>query len=110
MPLAEKWNGTKWAYQTPPAPAGSTGSSLSGIDCTSASACVAVGSWYDASNNSHTLAEGLSSGAWGVEATPATGTTESEFLGVSCPSVTSCLGVGDVSGSTNVTELVEVYS
>ena len=40
-------------------PPGSTQSGLDAISGTAASSCVAAGNWYDSSNNSHTLAEGL---------------------------------------------------
>ena len=43
--LAERWNGTSWTIQSTPNPTGAKGSSLSGVSCTSASACTAVG--YD---------------------------------------------------------------
>src|SRR5437764_3823913 len=42
--FAMGWNGTPWTIQPPPDPAGATDSSLNGVACTSASACVAVGS------------------------------------------------------------------
>ena len=42
--LAEGWDGTAWTIQPTPDPAGATDSSLNGVACTSASACVAVGS------------------------------------------------------------------
>ena len=44
-PFAEGWNGSTWSIQTTPATPGiGTESQLSGVSCTSASACIAVGS------------------------------------------------------------------
>jgi hypothetical protein len=110
VPLAEKWNGTTWAAQAPPAPSGSTSSKLDGITCSSASSCVAVGSWFDSSSDSSTLAEGLNGNTWAIQATPATGSSNNEMLGVSCASDTSCTAVGDLSGPAPQDDLLEVYS
>jgi hypothetical protein len=111
VPLAEKWNGTTWTSETPPAPAGSSESSLLGVTCTGAAACEAVGNWYDSSSNSYALAEGLSGKTWGTQATPSTGSTNSELSGVSCNSGgLSCTGAGDVSGPNPQSVLIEVYS
>ncbi|MDQ6805931.1 MAG: hypothetical protein M3065_13410, partial [Actinomycetota bacterium] len=40
--LAEAWDGTTWTLQPTPNPAGSSGW-LSGVSCTSATACTAAG-------------------------------------------------------------------
>lgn len=42
--FSQRWNGTGWTYHSVPEPAGATGSSLEGVSCPSANACVAVGS------------------------------------------------------------------
>jgi hypothetical protein len=110
VPLAEKRNGTTWAAQALPAAPGSTSNRLDGVTCTSASSCVAVGSWFDSSGNSSTLAEGLNGNTWAIQATPATGSSNNELLGVSCPYPTSCTAVGDLSGPAPQDDLLEVYS
>src|SRR5580704_7900340 len=43
VPLIEAWNGTSWQIQATPNPAGSFGTHLTGVSCTSATACTAVG-------------------------------------------------------------------
>ena len=43
--LAERWNGTKWSIQHTPNPSGSSATILSGVSCSSVSACAAVGGW-----------------------------------------------------------------
>ncbi len=43
--LAERWNGTSWAIVPTPRPPGAHGSVLSGVSCTAASACTAVGDY-----------------------------------------------------------------
>jgi hypothetical protein len=46
--VAERWNGTAWAVQDTPSPAGSKVTTLNGVACTSAAQCVAVGSFSTA--------------------------------------------------------------
>jgi hypothetical protein len=54
--LAERWNGSTWAVQPTPNPAGSAFTALNAVDCTSAAQCVAVGS-FASSTAGLTLAE-----------------------------------------------------
>src|SRR5438128_2358635 len=63
--LAEAWNGTAWTTQTTPNPAGATASQLSGVSCSSATACTAVG-YYSDRSGTHTLAEACNGTAWTV--------------------------------------------
>jgi hypothetical protein len=51
-PLAEVWDGTTWTIQDPPAPGGGASASLSGVSCTAATACVAVGTIQTSPGNS----------------------------------------------------------
>jgi hypothetical protein len=44
--LAEHWNGSRWAIQPTPNPTGQAPSVLSGVSCTAATACTAVGDYY----------------------------------------------------------------
>jgi hypothetical protein len=90
--LAERWNGTAWAIQTVPGPAGS----LMGVSCPSVSACTATGSYSTSTGISKTLAEGWNAVAWATQPTPNPGGAEnSELYGVSCPSAWACTAVGD---------------
>jgi hypothetical protein len=85
--LAERWNGRKWRIQRTPRPAGSTDMVFTGVSCTSARACTAVGS-----TGAGTLAERWNGRRWGIQhiASPAAG-----FLtAVSCTSATFCMAVG----------------
>ncbi len=56
VPLAEGWNGTAWTTQETPTPEG-TGSWLSGVSCTSSSACIATGRSFDGDGLEVALAE-----------------------------------------------------
>ena len=90
--LAERWNGTRWAIQATPAPAGG-GGFLNAVSCTSPSACTAVGS-----SSSGTLAERWNGSSWAIQATPS---APGGFLsGVSCTSATACTAVGASSAGT----------
>jgi len=66
-PLAEFWNGVKWAHQsTTGAPHGY----LTGVACESASKCEAVGTAADSASGSATLAMGLRGSTWITQSTP----------------------------------------
>src|SRR5262249_37758879 len=64
VPLAERWNGTRWRIQATPIPQAG-GGFLNSVACVSASACTAVGS-----SNSGTLAEHWNGTRWRIQATP----------------------------------------
>lgn len=68
--LAEVWNGKKWAIEHTANPTGAKDSSLSGVSCTSATTCTAVGYYENSANTSLTLAEAWSDTRWTVEHTP----------------------------------------
>jgi hypothetical protein len=87
--LAERWNGTGWSIQSTPEPSGAQSSELSGVSCSSATACTAVG------HSSGSLAERWNGSTWAIQPVPKpTGAQSSELSGVSCPSATACTAVG----------------
>ena len=49
--LAEAWNGEKWQVEPTPNPTGASLSTLDAVSCTSATACMAVGYYYDSKGN-----------------------------------------------------------
>ncbi len=57
LTLAEGWNGTMWALQPTPNPSGAGASILTGVSCSSAAACTAVGPSIKNSGAEPTLAE-----------------------------------------------------
>jgi hypothetical protein len=109
--LAEAWNGTSWVIQPTPHPQTTKGSplvrlGLSGVSCTSATACTAVGGYSDLGNNL-TLAEAWNGNTWAIEPTPnVSGATLSS---VSCTSARACTAVGGLSDGTSFTR-VEVWN
>lgn len=55
--LVERWNGTKWSFQSTPLPTGNTSSELEGVACSSTSVCTAVGDYFKQGAGAVTLAE-----------------------------------------------------
>jgi hypothetical protein len=98
--FAEAWNGTKWSVQTVPVPSGSLLSSFSGVACTSANACTAVGTYDDSSEVAYTLAEAWNGTKWSVQTTPTPSGAKASILnGVACSSASACTAVGYWIGS-----------
>ena len=92
--LAEDWDGTSWAIQATPNPAGATSSSLAAVACTSADVCSAVGSEVSGTNPAGAnLAEQSASAVWTIAVTP-TASTAGPLAGVSCTDRTDCVAVG----------------
>jgi hypothetical protein len=89
--LVEHWDGNTWSIQTSPNPPGGSEFFLTGVSCTSATSCTAVGGYYN--GNWQPLAEYWDGNAWSIQTFP----SESSgwiLYGVSCPSATSCTAVG----------------
>jgi hypothetical protein len=98
--LAEAWNGTTWKTVPTPSPPGATDIALSGVSCTAADACTAVGSYDNSSGVLVTLAESWNGTSWRIQATPSPGATFSQLSGVSCPAAAACTAVGrDTAGT-----------
>jgi len=97
--LAETWDGTSWALQSVPAPAGSTSATLHQVSCTSATFCEAVGSEATASAAAAPFAEIWNGTAWTPQSAPSPAGATIAILGsVSCASATFCEAEG--GGST----------
>jgi hypothetical protein len=91
--LAERWDGTSWAIQSIPDPAGDLDNvDLTGVSCVTAGACTAGG------GAQATLAERWDGTSWAIQATPnPAGDRRSPttgFNGVSCVSAHACTAVG----------------
>jgi hypothetical protein len=90
--LAERWDGAAWTIQPTPNPSGVDVSALSGVACTSATACTAVGD-YGNGFNDLTLAERWDGTAWTIQPTPNAG-KGGKLSAVACTSSTTCTAVG----------------
>lgn len=93
--LAERWNGTRWSRQAikDPSATGSAGGDLTGVSCTGASNCWAVGYSTAAGNAFRTLIEHLKGGTWSIVASPHPGRIAG-MQAVSCVSRSNCTAVG----------------
>jgi hypothetical protein len=97
VPIAEVFTGTAWSLVPPVAVAGDNDVALSGVSCTSADACIAVGSNGDQelAVTSAALAERWNGSAWSVLPTPASPAGDfTELTAVSCRYATVCTAVG----------------
>ena len=106
--LAEAWDGTSWTIQSTATPTGATGASLSGISCTSPSACFAVGNSEAPGNELMTLAEGWDGSSWTIQST-SNPTTYTQLNSVSCTSAVACTAVGSYSTTTSRLVAAEIW-
>jgi hypothetical protein len=94
--LAEHWNGKKWVIQSTPNPSRAEGVDLTGVSCSSGTACVATGDSIRRSGADVTLALQWNGKKWVIQSTPNPhGAQDSDPLGVSCSSGTACTTVGE---------------
>jgi hypothetical protein len=95
--LAERWNGSKWAIVTSPNPA--KFSNLAAVTCLTVKDCYAVGSASPSSKytaTQQTLIAHWNGSTWTrVTSADPPSAPRNTLLGVSCPSATSCVAVGD---------------
>jgi hypothetical protein len=106
-PLAEQWNGTKWAVQSTPNPSGGHDVLLYGVSCSSATACTAAGNYVASDANERTLAERWNGTTWAIQPTPnPSGALRPEadvvLYGVSCSSATACTTAGFYANKSGV--------
>lgn len=102
--MAQRGNSGSWSLQTlPAAPVGAIGSELQGVDCTSATSCVAVGR-YDLSATTYWAWSATWNGtSWTQQTVPRpTGAQRSTLLDVSCSDASDCTGVGGYMNSSGV--------
>jgi Bacterial Ig-like domain (group 3) len=107
--LIEEWNGTNWFLMTSP-DQGSGDNRLTGVNCSSASSCVAVGYYYP-SSLPRTLVESWNGTSWTIVASPNVGAGDNLLAGVSCSDAIDCVAVGSSYSSTGVWQtLVESWN
>lgn len=113
-PLVENLAGSAWTASSPSSPGGpstaGTNSGLSGVACTSNTACVAVGSYETTSDGTEPLVETLGSGGW-TAGTPTAQNSNPTLYDVSCATTSACAAVGayviGTSDSLPMTETLE---
>jgi hypothetical protein len=98
--LSERWTGARWIAGKVPLPKGGVGVIVSGVSCVSADAC--KGAITDVSQgrggalSQISLIESWNGKAWSAVALPL-GTAEylADLAGVSCPTATDCVAIGN---------------
>jgi len=95
QPIAERWNGTRWARSAIPKPAGADEITVNGVACPSRAECVAVGTGYPPANSKSAIfpfADYWNGSRWTAGRAAASG---GGFAAVSCSSARNCYAVGD---------------
>jgi hypothetical protein len=96
--LIESWNGSSWSIVASPDTSPSQLNALSGVSCSSASACTAVG--FSFAVPDRTLIESWDGSVWSIVPSPNTSSTQGDGLsGVSCRGPTACTAVGSSGGN-----------
>jgi hypothetical protein len=102
-PYALTWNGASWTPDVMALPSNFGDGGFSGVDCSSAHSCAAVGEWQTATSMSarYGLAESWNSTGWHVNNTTHTA-SQNSLYGVRCPT-TTCFAVGSAYTPTGAT-------
>jgi hypothetical protein len=94
VPLAERWNGRRWALVPIPDPPAAMAAFLSGVSCTATDACVAVGFLTTRAGAVRTLAERWDGASWAIVPAPTPeGATALQLEAVSCGGANACVAV-----------------
>lgn len=105
--LVDHRDGTTWTIQTSSNPTGSTNTQLWGVSCPSTTSCFAVGS-YETAGIGKSLVERWDGLTWKIMTSPnPTASVDTILSGVSCPTTTSCFGVGNYATGTATNTLIE---
>ena len=99
--LVDTLSGTKWTASQAALPGGATDAAAGGIQCSSATSCLAVGV-STASGTTSSLLETLSGTTW----TASTFHAGDALTSLSCPSAGSCTAVGNVGAGQAVAEVL----
>ena len=112
-PLAERWQGGRWSILATPNPVTSTQTVLTGVACTSAKACIAVG-YFANPYFTQTLAEAWNGKSWSVQRTKnvpnPTSSVWGQLNGIWCVSAKACTAVGDYQGTVTQSTLAESWN
>jgi hypothetical protein len=98
-------SGTTWTAAQAPVPVGADAHprvSIGSVACPSATACVAVGNYYDSSGTQQGLLLTGFGAAWTATQAPlptTAGANGADLFSVACPSATACVAVGEYSDS-----------
>ncbi|HEY2638792.1 MAG TPA: hypothetical protein VGI66_02755 [Streptosporangiaceae bacterium] len=94
-------NGKTWRRISVPRPTGARNSELGGLACFDSSNCMAVGNYQNRAGHDVPFAARWHNGRWRLLATPAVRRQrDTSFQGISCPTVTLCMAVGNTEDNT----------
>jgi hypothetical protein len=106
-PYVLRWDGRAWAVDAVPEIPGATLSTLSGVSCPAARACIAVGEQIGAAG-ARTLALGWDGTAWSpLPTAEPPSTTFSLLADVDCARPASCVAVGQATAAGHPQPLAE---
>jgi hypothetical protein len=94
----------RWQLQSPATPPGSIATGFTGVSCTSAGFCAAVGN-FETVSDFETFIETWDGTSWTIRSTP--NPSNSNLSGVTCTVRTNCYAVGDVLSGGVLVPLVE---
>jgi hypothetical protein len=92
IPIAEFWNGKRWAMRALPGPPRKTFASFAALSCPSVRSCVAVGMYQRGS-----FGESWNGVRWKAQLIPPPPLATGEPIAVSCTSAAACLTVGQTN-------------
>jgi hypothetical protein len=114
IPVAERWDGRRWARTSVPAPMGKTDSALSGVSCSRADSCMAVGAAFDLSSSGfdgNVLAERWNGKKWSSLKVPGpSGGLAPQLASVSCSTPNDCVAVGSYFAISGPHGLIERWN
>ncbi|HZQ82901.1 MAG TPA: IPT/TIG domain-containing protein [Gaiellaceae bacterium] len=102
--LIERWNGTRWSLKSSPAVSDARDVTLTGVSCASSSWCVAAGYEEDSFDDYLPVIEDWDGSSWTLPPLPTVNrdhsSSEAPLDAVSCASASTCVAVGDYTGSS----------
>jgi hypothetical protein len=112
VPVAEKWDGSRWSIQSTALPAGAQAANFDGVACSSKTFCIAVGVYANRAGKFVTLAEKWNGSHWTVQPTPNPANFKGAGLNaVACTSPSACTSVGGfATHAGNTFPLTEVWN
>jgi hypothetical protein len=114
--LIERWNGTKWSIVASPTPDGASTVILDGVSCSNATDCLAVGYSSNSSINATVftaspIAEHWDGTSWSLQSVPSPNDSiETELVGVSCPTATTCFAAGGYEAAASGGAILEQWN
>jgi hypothetical protein len=115
VPMAQRWNGTKWVVSALPVLTGQKAYGLNGVSCRTTTSCLAVGNYVSAAGRQLTFSEVWNGVVWVVqEPVNPTGGSADVLSAVSCAAPGNCTAVGSyttyVNGQLQSVGLAETWN